>query len=101
MANDPRSAKATAFVSIGIGVAAVLFGVVNASDRALLVNGSLWAGVGCLLMGVTMLWPATERPIVRRVAFIVAGVALLMSLYSAFELGRQHRRASGTPAAAP
>ena len=99
MANDPRSTKTLAFVSIGMGVAAVLFGLVNASDRALLVNGSLWAGVGCLVMGVTMLRPATERPIVRRLAFIVAGMALLMSLYSAFELGRQHRRASATPAA--
>jgi hypothetical protein len=100
MADDPRSGKTAAFVSIGIGVAAVLSGLVNASDRALLVNGSLWAGLACLVMGVTMLRPATGRPIVRRVAFVVAGVALLMSLYSAFELGRQHRRAGGTPAAA-
>jgi hypothetical protein len=98
MVNDPRSNKSAALVSIGIGVAALLFGLVNPSGRALLVNGSLWAGVGCLVMGLAMLRPATERSIVRRVAFIVAGVALLMSLYSAFELGRQHRRASATPA---
>jgi hypothetical protein len=101
MADDPRALRLFTGVALGIGLLALVFGVWRALTDGLLVNGSFWAGVACVIMAMAMYRAARGRTGGRRIAFVIAVLCLFMSLYAAFETGRRHRREQASTTAAP
>ena len=96
MANDLRSQKISAGIVLGIGMGATFFGLWRVVDEGTLVNGSLWAGLACLVISAAMIRRG-QGGWLRRTLLLVAELALVMSLYSTYEQGRRHGRARASP----
>ena len=101
MASDSRNEPFVSAFIVGVGLCATLFGVWRLADGAIMTNGSLWAGLAILAIGVTTVRNVRDRPRLRALLIGVAGLALIMSLYYIFEHGRQHRRAQERPGVSP